>query len=1088
MLTRLPFNSHTLLLRQRLALVAHVSTLILAMALSFAVQAQAFDCSDTANCEKQSPRFEVGMQSLKAAQLAYPAAALAPQSLPGWQNLSNVVESAAPKDEGASTLSSGGVKLDRRTSQSFPTEPRNLFSEVDKVMVAGDLFPRPMDYNDGSGVSIHARQAIKGQNTWMLWGEGNEAFWGWLQQHGYGIADFLVLLDSRNRDSRFATKGLINQPGMAKRTTPIEGLGLYLDQADGQKVTMTAPQSDVDIEPRLNRHQQKSTQNREAYPAAFEVGDSAFYANVIAQLANDGVDPLTYGYPSGVVGLRLMPNPDFFGKSSAATQARQYWQERIAGNAETIGQYYASGDNPVNADPALVRPFRVAMACSFCHIAAHPLAPPADAENPEWGNLSSTIGNQYWRPETIFSNLRAQNSFLWQFVASQQPGTIDTSLISTDHINNPNTINALFEFNARLARAGQNLPEQQSPSNLRHPASEDAPNTNPRHTPRVLLDGSDSIGVSGALSRVYLNIGAYSEQWNRLHNPVIGFRPQRPFELATVQNKSVYWQATEAYRIPQLEAFFTYVSKTGATVTQPMKLGTLPEGRSRLEAHRADAALGRQVFLTHCAVCHSSKQPIGQQFAFAAQQSQDADHSPDPSTLTLPMRFADWERFKLGNEYRNYLTRLFAYASDESAQGRDFFADNYLSTDVRVPVTLVGTNSQRAVATNAMRGQVWDNFSSDTYKQLPAIGQIRFFNPFRSSAGVDEWGNNDSYAPPAGGPGYYRPASLVGIWATAPFLHNNSLGLFNNDPSVAGRLQAYDDAIDRLLYRDKRSLSYTQAQGPAAPKDWRCAMDFRERFTAGSGATTGGRSADSGLLYRTTTHTWIDFPASFIRPLLVGVLGDRMTSFLALQVWLGIAAISLLLAFLPRALVAATALTATAAIAAALLRVIGLDNLYPWLWAIPAVGLALACWLLVHPHSRRVPRLLFATSALVFLGTGLLGNAFVNGHLGPLKLGPIPKGTPINLLMNVNPQAPVMDLVRAVSGLTRGIIRAHQYNLPMGDPPVHYEALAAFEAEAGPALLKVSRSPDFVADRGHWFGEHLSDIEKRQLKAFLETF
>lgn len=300
-----------------------------------------------------------------------------------------------------------------------------------------------------------------------MWGEGNEAFWGWLQQNGYGIADFLILLDSRKRDNRFKDAGLMNQPGMIKREVPIPELGLYLDQADGDKVKMTAPKDDVDTEPEEPVADYQERVLREP----FEVGDKALYTQVINQLANDGVDPRIYGYPSGVIGLRLFPNPEFFGDSKAAGKARDYWQTQVVNNIDTdskdnASRYYSG--NTVSADPKLVRPFRVAMACSFCHVGPHPLAPPTPegVEKPAWGNMSSTIGNQYWRPEIAFSNLRSEGSFLWQFVASQQPGTIDTSLISTDHINNPNTINAIFEVNGRLARAALNPPEAQSPANL----------------------------------------------------------------------------------------------------------------------------------------------------------------------------------------------------------------------------------------------------------------------------------------------------------------------------------------------------------------------------------------------------------------------------------------------------------------------------------------------------------------------------------------------------------------------------------------------------------------------------------------------
>jgi hypothetical protein len=49
------------------------------------------------------------------------------------------------------------------------------------------------------------------------------------------------------------------------------------------------------------------------------------------------------------------------------------------------------------------------------------------------------------------------------------------------------------------------------------------------------------------------------------------------------------------------------------------------------------------------------------------------------------------------------------------------------------------------------------------------------------------------------------------------------------------------------------------------------------------------------------------------------------------------------------------------------------------------------------------------------------------------------------------------------------------------------QRLAIFEKEAGPALMAVSKDPDFILDRGHYFGESLSDDEKHALIAFLKT-
>jgi hypothetical protein len=51
---------------------------------------------------------------------------------------------------------------------------------------------------------------------------------------------------------------------------------------------------------------------------------------------------------------------------------------------------------------------------------------------------------------------------------------------------------------------------------------------------------------------------------------------------------------------------------------------------------------------------------------------------------------------------------------------------------------------------------------------------------------------------------FYRTPTLVSIWATAPYLHNNSVGLYNGDPSVAGRMAAYEDGMNKLLWPERR--------------------------------------------------------------------------------------------------------------------------------------------------------------------------------------------------------------------------------------------------------------------------------------------
>ena len=312
------------------------------------------------------------------------------------------------------------------------------------------------------------------------------------------------------------------------------------------------------------------------------------------------------------------------------------------------------------------------MSCGFCHVAPHPLNPPAKDKlnEPNWENLSSIIGGQYWDPQPAFGNLLKRPNFLHHFLKSQAPGTVDTSLVSTDQINNTNVINAIFDVPARLRRAMEKPTEEQSADNLLLPSIEDPETSNnpdgknkQRHFPMVLFPGEDSVGVFGALARVPLNIGVFSEQWARCDNPVIGFTPQRPFRVAVCRANSVYWNVNEKYRVKYLADFFT-VGKKGTVTksTAPMKLkdagpndesgkplGPGPDGKP-LTLGQAELAkdtpeqrlMGRQVFINNCAICHSSKQPEGFDLQFQREMARGMGKSADPGgTEAVCLHIAD---------------------------------------------------------------------------------------------------------------------------------------------------------------------------------------------------------------------------------------------------------------------------------------------------------------------------------------------------------------------------------------------------------------------------------------------------------------
>ena len=1033
------------------------------------------------------------------------------------------------------------------------------------------------------------------------------------------------MLDARRRGDRFVRAGLINQPGFqangSKRT-----LGLYLD----------APIKDAKAEYKTDEKTPPHMLTAPAWDTAaktydapaghagwelFERGDDPlarqYYAEAMDAMSKrrDGVDYSVYGYPTGIFGLRMFLNPDFFGKGEYPKKAREYWKKQVVDRNDG---YYV--DPTMTKDPKLVRPFRISVSCGFCHIGPHPLNPAVDPESPQWENLSSTIGAQYWKPQPAFGNLQTGNSLLFHFLASQQPGTVDTSLVSTDHINNANAMNAVWDINARLGRALLNPSERQSPQNVLIPSIEDAglpikgDGTDWRHTPRVLVDGSDSIGAFGALARVYLNIGTFYEEWSTCHNPLIGYRPQRPFGLRVCQQNSVYWQVNEKYRTGYLAAFFTFknpgrsteatVANDGAlkrsiqphTSTQPMKLATAkdPDGTPSKAAVKmlgldtpAQRKHGREVWLEHCAICHSSKQPDGFALNFERKKdgaTWDKQAAPKDHHYMLPMDGADWLAFKRSEAYGEYKMSLRLLVEQEGRpksgepagtpgitldddpleKDHPFWKDNFLSTEIRVPITLVGTNSGRAMATNGLAHNVWDNFTSTAYKELPAVGNISYFNPIAAKSAT--------YDAAGGGRGYYRPATNIALWATAPFLHNNSLGIYLDDPSVKGRLVQFTDAVRRMLWKDKRaSRSLVMSEKELAWLDEVQAGDASKidpkvvvtRLGDLRGGVSSAAASDTGFIYRLPQESNVEFPAAFTHPLIEGIAGKGVTKVLefwlwailiVLYVWLAwkkkaryFGITLLLLAVLVAAGIALTGLGGGGSLVGVLLMAItGLLQFSTWQWwgfaiALAAYGvifiqakpdcektarlllgllllgityavarvtksvpigivtlvIAFTIWSKARPSLAGFSRGFFLALAVITLGIGYVANCFINGRtivtlpfanikVGPIdiKVGPVPRGTPISLMMSMDPTS--KNVPKAVVSLVLAMAEIKKRGLT-GD-----EAWEVFSRRAGQPLMDASKCPDFVLDRGHLFGETLdpdpvkNDQAKEDLIAFLK--
>ncbi|HEY6340524.1 MAG TPA: hypothetical protein VIY49_03455 [Bryobacteraceae bacterium] len=753
--------------------------------------------------------------------------------------------------------------LNGRNADSLPAADEDYFHDMDR------------------GQQLDANE-IKGRNNWVIWSGGNDRFWDYLANNSFGAMDLLKTISSSpglpsNRSNRFQKLGLINEPCFEQAAGPDPKYGLWLDR-------------------RKTNCPSDPFENEAKYPG---IKFGARGKNM----------PLGtyYGMASGVVGLRLFPNPAFDEAAQKKWDPKRYYNDP---------SYYNDKD--------LVRPFRVGMSCGFCHIGPNPINPPADPANPEWANLSSNPGAQYfWSDGIMFwQGDTAKQNFVWQLLHAYLPGSLDTSFVSSDNIVNPRTMNAVYNVMPRL-NAAKPWKEELTGGGLLNKQFQDFDRTkvlsawfippSTVFTPRVLKDGSDSVGVLGALNRVYINIGLFSEEWVLHFQPLVGGKKYSPIKIEDLNKNSSYWNATQQ-QTPDVALFFLATAK-------PDHLADAPGGKDYLKADAATLNRGKVAFAENCARCHSSKQPPN--LCVLGTECKPGD------ILENTAAYFDWMRTEV--------------------QKSDFLDGNYLSTERRVPVTELGTNACSPLATNAIRDNIWDNFSSETYKTLPPVGSITVYNPIDGTP----W----TYNLPAGGRGYTRPPSLISVWSSAPFLLNNSVGKFNGDPSVKGRMDAFNDAIHKMLWpetRDKDPLIGDKIPGPS-------------------------------LIQRTTetSYLYVD----------VGYLPDALKP---------------LMGFFDR----------------------------------------------------------------------------------QLEIGPIPKGTPIGLLGNldVTPsgdlQADAQKGVKLLAMLKTLIPKLKEVKGKSDE-----EAAAIFkDGNLVSQMLAVSKCPDFVINKGHYFGTNLADNDKQALIEFLKTF
>jgi hypothetical protein len=578
-----------------------------------------------------------------------------------------------------------------------------------------------------AGESQLAPDARAGREIWFFATADNDRFFTYSYPQRLGaFIDWYKILGATNKGDLFQAWGVIPDPDCCIPGQP-DCPAKSLDETYGFQ---WCP-GDAELLKFVGRER---VDNQTYRDPACDFKDAPFQTNTPHGANDQRQNPcdLKFGTSTGALGLRKFPNPRFDAEA---------WR-KLNGTLGTWDGYRRQlSTDPADSDSRTSRlfdgsvepPFRIGMSCGACHISHNPLKQVADPNNPKWDEIDGLVGAQYSRISQLLASGMSRHALEWQLIARSRPGAVDTSALPMDTVANPGTMNPIHNFSQRPLHEHRVLKWRQASS---CPAGENAncwcePGRSGKcwlrselteRVQHILKGGEDSVGAKEAIQRVYFNIGSCAEQCWLNH-------------------------------IPDLRAADPTQRNYGQT---PFDIGQC----------RRDCASFRAIEdrLPDLAAFFMTARPtdLWRARGLAGPQELDAmlDQEFGPGSVALGQQVFARTCAGCHSSQSGPYDRVDFRAT---IPGDPTLRVDFLSHERPVLASRVGTYHGRAMHSNHMASRVWDQYAARDLHEQPADPALKEIMK-------------------GGGRGYYRPPSLLSVWAQAPFMHNNAMG-----PEVCGK-------------------------------------------------------------------------------------------------------------------------------------------------------------------------------------------------------------------------------------------------------------------------------------------------------------